>query len=216
MWRRVRRGIAGLAVTAAVLIGEAAPVAASSPDPTMTPGSDGRTRHAGDDRSDDLHSWLHLDGSQRVDADQARCLCRVRDLDGSATRVRHRPPDSVGGRWRERRQEPLARTEGRIDRQGHPRESDACGGVRGPNLARRCTGPVRRGRPGRVDATRDRATRSGHAGPRGRAAPAPVPTPQVVHPGAFCAPSGASGVTTAGTPMVCGPASDGRNRWHSA
>jgi hypothetical protein len=37
----------------------------------------------------------------------------------------------------------------------------------------------------------------------------------VVHPGAFCAPAGARGVTTAGTPMVCGPASDGRNRWHS-
>ncbi|HZP29387.1 MAG TPA: hypothetical protein VFC99_10575 [Acidimicrobiia bacterium] len=39
---------------------------------------------------------------------------------------------------------------------------------------------------------------------------------QVVHPGAFCAPAGARGVTSAGTPMVCGPASDGRNRWHSA
>jgi hypothetical protein len=39
-----------------------------------------------------------------------------------------------------------------------------------------------------------------------------VPT---VHPGAFCAPEGAHGVTVAGTPMVCGPASDGRNRWHS-
>jgi hypothetical protein len=38
----------------------------------------------------------------------------------------------------------------------------------------------------------------------------------VVHPGAFCAPAGARGVTTAGTPMVCGPASDNRNRWHSA
>ncbi|MEW2131575.1 hypothetical protein [Streptomyces sp. NPDC005435] len=37
----------------------------------------------------------------------------------------------------------------------------------------------------------------------------------VVHPGAFCAPAGARGVTQAGTSMVCGPASDGRNRWHS-
>jgi hypothetical protein len=43
----------------------------------------------------------------------------------------------------------------------------------------------------------------------------PAPSPQVVHPGAFCAPAGARGVTTAGTPMVCGPASDGRNRWHA-
>ncbi|MGW4196467.1 PASTA domain-containing protein [Streptomyces sp. NPDC005004] len=37
----------------------------------------------------------------------------------------------------------------------------------------------------------------------------------VVHPGAYCAPAGARGVTRAGTSMVCGPASDGRNRWHS-
>jgi hypothetical protein len=44
----------------------------------------------------------------------------------------------------------------------------------------------------------------------------PVPSPRVVHPGAFCAPEGAPGVTTAGTAMVCGPASDGRNRWHAA
>jgi hypothetical protein len=41
-------------------------------------------------------------------------------------------------------------------------------------------------------------------------------TAVVVHPGAFCAPEGDTGVTTAGTAMVCGPASDGRNRWHSA
>ncbi|MCX5387475.1 Stk1 family PASTA domain-containing Ser/Thr kinase [Streptomyces sp. NBC_00083] len=37
-----------------------------------------------------------------------------------------------------------------------------------------------------------------------------------VHPGSFCSPAGATGVTTAGTPMVCGPGSDGRNRWHAA
>lgn len=36
-----------------------------------------------------------------------------------------------------------------------------------------------------------------------------------VHPGAFCSPP-ATGVTKAGTPMVCGPAADGRNRWHHA
>jgi hypothetical protein len=44
----------------------------------------------------------------------------------------------------------------------------------------------------------------------------PAPAQPIVHPGAFCAPAGATGVTTAGTPMVCGPASDGRNRWHAA
>ncbi len=45
--------------------------------------------------------------------------------------------------------------------------------------------------------------------------PAPAPAGNVVHPGSFCAPQGATGVTDRGTPMVCGPASDGRNRWHS-
>ncbi|MEU5121881.1 PASTA domain-containing protein [Streptomyces asoensis] len=37
-----------------------------------------------------------------------------------------------------------------------------------------------------------------------------------VHPGSFCSPAGAAGVSSAGTPMVCGPGSDGRNRWHRA
>ncbi|BDH07084.1 hypothetical protein HEK131_43110 [Streptomyces seoulensis] len=37
----------------------------------------------------------------------------------------------------------------------------------------------------------------------------------IVHPGSYCAPAGATGVTRAGTSMVCGPGSDGRNRWRS-
>ncbi|MDQ0810015.1 beta-lactam-binding protein with PASTA domain [Streptomyces sp. B3I7] len=37
-----------------------------------------------------------------------------------------------------------------------------------------------------------------------------------VHPGSFCSPPGATGVSAAGTPMVCGPGSDGRNRWRSS
>jgi hypothetical protein len=44
--------------------------------------------------------------------------------------------------------------------------------------------------------------------------PSGPPDEGIVHPGAFCSPVGATGHTTAGTPMVCGPASDGRNRWH--
>jgi hypothetical protein len=38
----------------------------------------------------------------------------------------------------------------------------------------------------------------------------------IVHPGAFCSPEGATGHTTAGTAMVCEPATDGRDRWRSA
>jgi hypothetical protein len=44
----------------------------------------------------------------------------------------------------------------------------------------------------------------------------PPPNEGTVHPGAFCSPQGATGHTTAGTPMVCEPASDGRDRWISS
>ncbi len=37
-----------------------------------------------------------------------------------------------------------------------------------------------------------------------------------VHPGSYCSPAGATGVSKSGTPMVCAPGSDGRNRWRSA
>ena len=47
-----------------------------------------------------------------------------------------------------------------------------------------------------------------------RRTPSGPPDEGIVHPGAFCSPVGATGHTTVGTPMVCGPASDGRNRWH--
>jgi hypothetical protein len=53
-------------------------------------------------------------------------------------------------------------------------------------------------------------------------APAPEPAPEpapagVVHPGAFCSPEGAAGVTSAGTAMVCKPsATDSRARWRAA
>jgi hypothetical protein len=51
--------------------------------------------------------------------------------------------------------------------------------------------------------------------------PPPPPPPSttsppdegVVHAGAFCSPEGATGHTSAGTAMVCEPASDGRDRW---
>jgi hypothetical protein len=71
--------------------------------------------------------------------------------------------------------------------------------------------------------------------PAPRAAPAPRPAPAPapggssggsaggssstvgVHPGAFCSPEGATGVTSAGTPMVCSTKpGDSRARWRSA
>jgi hypothetical protein len=50
--------------------------------------------------------------------------------------------------------------------------------------------------------------------PKPPSPPPPSPPDEgIVHAGAFCAPQGATGQTSAGTPMVCEPASDGRNRW---
>jgi hypothetical protein len=47
--------------------------------------------------------------------------------------------------------------------------------------------------------------------------PSSSPTDEgVVHAGAFCSPKGATGHTDLGTPMVCKPASDGRDRWQSS
>jgi hypothetical protein len=52
--------------------------------------------------------------------------------------------------------------------------------------------------------------------PKPRATPAPTRLP-IVHPGAFCAPPGARGVTSKGTPMVCKLDSKGlRYRWGAA
>ncbi|WP_374112303.1 DUF2510 domain-containing protein [Rhodococcus sp. CH91] len=49
--------------------------------------------------------------------------------------------------------------------------------------------------------------------------PPPAP-PQsdggTVHPGSYCSTPGATGVTVKGTPMVCAPGSDGRDRWRSS
>lgn len=44
----------------------------------------------------------------------------------------------------------------------------------------------------------------------------PPPDVEIVHPGAFCSPEGATGHTSAGTHMICEPASDGRDRWQRA
>ena len=55
------------------------------------------------------------------------------------------------------------------------------------------------------------------AAPRPTTKPKPVSPLPVVHPGAFCSPPGARGVTTRGTPMVCKLDSKGlRYRWGHA
>lgn len=50
--------------------------------------------------------------------------------------------------------------------------------------------------------------------PTHRATPKPKAPARIVHPGAYCSPAGATGVTAKGTAMVCkGP---GRDRWRAA
>lgn len=60
--------------------------------------------------------------------------------------------------------------------------------------------------------------------PKGTPRPVAKPKPKapghpdlgVVHPGAFCAPAGATGRTVKGTPMTCKTKpGDSRNRWRS-
>ena len=87
---------------------------------------------------------------------------------------------------------------------------------------RPCTELLRHG----VDPTADHRRAPPFVAPAPAPTPPPVapppaaPPPQIlpiVHPGAFCAPAGATGVTNKGTPMVCRTSpTDSRNRWRSA
>jgi hypothetical protein len=85
-----------------------------------------------------------------------------------------------------------------------------------------CDGRVSLGRAQRIIALDWVSFYKQNVKPKPKPPPPPPPPPPlgppdegIVHPGAFCSPEGATGDTTAGTPMVCGPASDGRDRWHS-
>jgi hypothetical protein len=77
--------------------------------------------------------------------------------------------------------------------------------------------------PGRLVLPASRSTSGGATGSTTRT-PSPTPTrssssggTRIVHAGAFCSPAGATGVTSAGTPMVCkSTATDPRNRWRRA
>ena len=79
--------------------------------------------------------------------------------------------------------------------------------------------PTAAGARNRAPLTPPTSTHTARPTPTTRARP-PAPTTTapppatVVHPGSFCSPEGATGVTDRGTSMVCGPASDGRDRWH--
>jgi hypothetical protein len=88
--------------------------------------------------------------------------------------------------------------------------------------ARLCDGRVSLARAQRIIALDWVSFYKRNVKPKPKPPPSPPPSQPsppdegIVHPGAFCSPEGATGHTSAGTPMVCEPASDGRDRWQSA
>jgi hypothetical protein len=69
---------------------------------------------------------------------------------------------------------------------------------------------------GSAGSTSSGSSSSSSSSPTSSPSPSSGPT-QVVHPGAFCAPIGAKGVTDRGTPMTCKTsATDSRARWRSS
>ncbi len=69
-------------------------------------------------------------------------------------------------------------------------------------------------RPTEPVATRYSPPAQTYTSPAAPGSKPPASSGNVVHPGAFCSPEGATGQSSTGKSEVCGPASDGRNRWH--
>jgi hypothetical protein len=143
--------------------------------------------------------------------------------------IDHLVPLEVGGANVVANLWPEPKAESKVkDKEEDALHEDVCRGALALADAQRlAVGPVDTGLAaalrarGAVRRTRSATTTAPVPAPATTSAPPPpgpaagggsVPT---VHPGAFCAPVGARGATSAGTPMVCGPAADGRNRWHS-
>jgi hypothetical protein len=143
--------------------------------------------------------------------------------------IDHLVPLEVGGANIVANLWPEPKAESKVkDKEEDALHDDVCRGALALGDAQRlAVGPVETGLAaalrarGAVRGTRSATTTAPVPVPAPATTLAPAPAPggagsaPVVHPGAFCAPVGARGVTSAGTPMVCGRASDGRNRWHS-
>jgi hypothetical protein len=207
----IRRGAAAVTIALAVVIGASSAFASSSPNASLTPGvADSRVTQT------DIASTICTRGYtatvRNVSTRTKHAVYVEYGVTQSAQRnyvIDHLVPLEVGGAndiknlWSEPKAD--AKTKDKLEGQMH---TAVCNGSLSLTAAqaRFLTASAQ------TPATAPPATE-----PPATEPPAPpAPAPQVVHPGAFCAPEGDTGVTTAGTAMVCGPASDGRNRWHAA
>jgi hypothetical protein len=211
-----RRGIVAVAIAVAVLAGSASSFAVSAPDPTQTPGATD-PRVTQDTLATTICTRGYTTTVRNVSTQTKHAVYVAYGISTAQQRsyvIDHLIPLEVGGAndpknlWPEPKVE--AKTKDTLENQMH---TAVCAGrISLADAQARF-----------VVATPD-AVPAPAVAPPIVAPPAPAPTPtappapgtRVVHPGAFCAPPGATGVTNVGTAMVCGPASDGRNRWHSA
>jgi hypothetical protein len=216
----VRRWAAAISIAVILAVGSSAAFAASAPDPSLTPGaSDPRVTEATIGQT--ICARGYTSTVRNVSTQTKHRVYVEYRISRSQQRnyvIDHLIPLEVGGAnditnlWPEPKAD--AKTKDKLENQLHAR---VCNGsisladaqAQFTALAVPATAP-----PPAPAATSPPATEPPTPAPP--ATEPPAPPQQIVHPGAFCAPAGARGVTTAGTPMVCGPASDGRNRWHAA
>jgi hypothetical protein len=215
----VRRWAAAISIAVAVAVGSSAAFAASAPDPSLTPGaSDPRVTQA--TISQTICARGYTSTVRNVSTQTKHRVYAEYRISRSQQRgyvIDHLIPLEVGGAndianlWPEPKAD--AKNKDKLENELHAR---VCNGSIG--LADAQAQFTSLATPSNAPPTAPAATSPPATEPPPTAAPAPeppAPAAQVVHPGAFCAPAGARGVTTAGTAMVCGPASDGRNRWHA-
>jgi hypothetical protein len=206
--------VGGLAVLAAILA-LASPVGAVSPNPSVTPGAtDPRVTQA--DVASTICRRGYTSTVRNVSTQTKHAIYVAYGISRSAQRgyvIDHLVPLEVGGAndvknlWPEPKAD--AKAKDKLENQMH---AAVCAGTVSLAAAQAKFLSL-------ASTAAATATSAPAAAPAATQPPATTPhapSPQVVHPGAFCAPAGAPGVTTAGTAMVCGPASDGRNRWHAA
>ena len=215
----MRRWAAATSVAVALAVGSSAAFAASVPDPSLTPGaSDPRVTQA------TIGQTICTRGYTAVRNVSTQTKHRVYVEYGVARSqqrnyvIDHLIPLEVGGAndITNLRPEPKAdaKTKDKLENQLH---ASVCNGS--INLADAQAQFAALAVPSTAEPAAPAATSPPATEPPATTPPAtepPAPSQQIVHPGAFCAQAGGRGVTTAGTPMVCGPAADGRNRWHAA
>jgi hypothetical protein len=214
----VRRGFAFVAAGVACIIALAQPAFAASPNPALTPGATDPVVTQSN-VSSTICTRGYSSTVRNVSTQTKHGIYAAYGIPRSQQRnyvIDHLVPLEVGGAndpknlWPEPKAD--AKVKDKLENQMH---ASVCNGGITLTLAQGMF-TAYAWQSTAASATAVPATAPPTAAPATTPPPAQTPSQQIVHPGAFCAPAGATGVTTAGTMMVCGPASDGRNRWHSA